>query len=326
MGALRLRYVAGVVVIALGFAAPSSAESESGVGNPRVWAQLFEPQTRAVEPKEVVYLSFAEALQAEQQQTSPSADQQQTQTQAQKEAEKPPEPQHTGLSALVRTTGGDFAAFTKRRSTWVILAIGGGAALLTHPVDDNVNARIVGSRAVGRFFAPGKVIGSAYVQMGASVGLYALGRYVLPHAEGEPKTNKISHLGYDLLRAQIVSQAFVQGVKIAVRRDRPTGECCSFPSGHAASAFAAASVLERHFGYRAAWPTLLVASYIGTSRLHDNVHFLSDVLFGSALGMATGWTVVGRHGRSEYALMPVPVRGGFELAFTRVGPRSRPSS
>jgi len=103
-----------------------------------------------------------------------------------------------------------------------------------------------------------------------------------------------------------------------VRRDRPTGECCSFPSGHAATAFAAASVLERHLGYRAAWPTLLIATYVGVSRLHDNRHFLSDVVFGSSIGMATGWTVVGRHGRNEYALVPVPVRGGMAVALTRL--------
>ena len=89
--------------------------------------------------------------------------------------------------------------------------------------------------------------------------------------------------------------------------------------------FRSASVLERHLGYREAWPTLLLASYVATSRLHDNVHFLSDVLFGSAIGMATGWTVVGRHGRNEYSLMPVPVRGGVALAFTRFGGSSNKS-
>ena len=86
---------------------------------------------------------------------------------------------------------------------------------------------------------------------------------------------------------------------------------------------AAASVLERHLGYRAAWPTLAIATYVGVSRLHDNRHFLSDVLFGSAIGMATGWTVVGRHGRNEYALVPLPVPGGMGVALTRVGPKSR---
>jgi membrane-associated phospholipid phosphatase len=134
----------------------------------------------------------------------------------------------------------------------------------------------------------------------------------------------MSHLGYDLLRAQILSQAFIHSIKFAVRRDRPTGECCSFPSGHAATAFATAAVLERHLGYRAAWPTLVIASYVAVSRLHDNRHFLSDILFGSSIGMATGWTIVGRHGRDEYALVPMPVRGGMGIALTRVSRDPRP--
>jgi membrane-associated phospholipid phosphatase len=57
--------------------------------------------------------------------------------------------------------------------------------------------------------------------------------------------------------------------------------------------------------------------------LHDNVHFLSDVLMGSAIGTATGWTVVGRHGRDSYAFVPVPVRGGFAFQLTRVESRNK---
>jgi membrane-associated phospholipid phosphatase len=106
------------------------------------------------------------------------------------------------------------------------------------------------------------------------------------------------------------------GLKYAVRRDRPTGECCAFPSGHASVTFATATVLERHLGYRASWPMFAIAGYVSVSRLTDNRHFLSDVLFGSALGMATGWTVVGRHGRENFSLYPVPVRGGVVLAGT----------
>lgn len=228
-----------------------------------------------------------------------------------------PEPTRTGFKALVFETGSDFNAFPRRRSTWVILAIGGAAAAIARPVDDQVNARLAGSAAVGRFFAPGKYIGSAYVQVGAATGLYLVGRYVLPHVEGEPRTNKVSHLGFDLIRALIVSQTLTQGIKQTVRRDRPTGECCAFPSGHSSAVFATASVLERHIGYRGAWPTFAVAAYVAASRLHDNRHFLSDVLFGGALGIASGWTVVGRHGRANYALMPVPVRGGVMVSLMR---------
>ena len=232
------------------------------------------------------------------------------------QAAKPPEPEHTGFKALVVETGRDFKAFPQRRSTWVILAIGGAAAAIAHPYDDNVNKRLTGSDAVANFFAPGKYIGSFYVQAGTAVGLYAIGRYAMPHKAGEPKTNKVSHLGFDLVRALTVSQVLTQVVKNTVRRDRPTGECCAFPSGHASAAFATASVLERHLGYRAAVPTFAIAAYVAASRLHDNRHFLSDVMFGGAVGVASGWTVVGRHGRSKYALMPMPVRGGFGVIVT----------
>jgi membrane-associated phospholipid phosphatase len=238
---------------------------------------------------------------------------------AQQPVATPPEPEHTGFAALVYTTAADFKAFPRRSSTWVILAIGGTAAAIAHPFDDSVNGHIVGSRPGGRAFAPGKWIGSTYVQTGAAVGLYAIGRYVLPHSEGKPRTNKISHLGFDLLRANIVAQALTHGIKQTVRRDRPTGECCAFPSGHAATTFATASVIERHLGYRGALPTYLIAAYVGASRLHDNRHFLSDVLFGAAIGVTSGWTVVGRHGRSNYSLMPVPTPGGVMIMLWRNG-------
>jgi len=233
------------------------------------------------------------------------------------QAEKPPQPAHTGLKALAIETGKDFYEFPQRQSTWVLLALGGAGAALAYPYDDQVNAKLAGSDAAARFFAPGKYIGSGYVQAGTAIGLYAIGRFVLPHVEGEPRTNKVSHLGFDLIRTLIVSQTVTHGIKLTVRRDRPTGECCSFPSGHSSAAFATASVLERHLGYRGAWPTYVLASYVAASRLHDNRHFLSDVIFGSAIGIASGWTVVGRHGRSSYALVPVPVNGGMMVSLTK---------
>ena len=228
----------------------------------------------------------------------------------------PAEPAHTGFKALVFETASDFNAFPRRTSTWVILAIGAGGAAIAHPFDDEVTQALVDSDAAGKFFVAGKWIGSAYVQAGTAIGLYVIGRYVMHHAEGEPKTNKVSHLGFDLLRALAVSQALTQGIKIVAQRDRPTGECCSFPSGHASASFATASVFERHLGYRGAWPTYAIAGYVAMSRLHDNRHFLSDVIFGGALGIASGWTVVGRHGRSNFTMMPAAVPGGFMVSFS----------
>ena len=228
-------------------------------------------------------------------------------------APTPAEPEHTGLGALIRSTGSDFAAFPKRKSTWVILGIGGIAAGIAHPLDDGINEKLHDEDGLRRALKPGKYLGYGFVQGGAAIGLYVIGRYAMKPDEGH-RTNKVSHLGFDLLRAQLVNGAFTYGIKVVARRQRPTEECCSFPSGHASVTFATASVLERHFGYRGSWPMFAIAGYVSASRITDNRHFLGDVLFGSALGIATGWTVVGRHGRDSFTLFPAPVKGGVALA------------
>src|SRR6185437_8908266 len=106
----------------------------------------------------------------------------------------------------------------------------------------------------------------------------------------------VEHLGMDEIEAALLSEGIVEGLKVVVRRDRPTplagqtttGSGFSFPSGHATLTFAAATVLQQHLGYRFAIPTYLMASYVAISRLHDNVHFASDVAFGAGLGIMIG--------------------------------------
>ena len=238
-----------------------------------------------------------------------------------KEAAPPPPHLSTSWVSLIKDSGSDFAAFPRRPSTWVLIGAGAAAALATHPADSYVETHIVGNKTADRAFTLGKWVGGAEVQIGAAAGLWAIGRYVVAPAAEAPRTNKYSEVGFDLIRAQILSQAIVGGMKYSFRRDRPTGECCAFPSGHATTAFAAAAVLERHFGYRASWPALAIATYVGASRLVDNRHFLSDVAFGAFLGTASGWTVVGTRGRNRHpslAFQPVPVPGGMMLAVTRV--------
>jgi hypothetical protein len=239
-----------------------------------------------------------------------------------------PLPTSTGWGSLFKDTLQDFKAFPKRKSTWTLLGIGAGGALIAHGAagDGYVERHIVGNSKADNFFMLGKWVGNTGVQVGTAAALYGVGRYVVPQTTDESRTNKFSHLGFDLIRAQLLAGGLVHGMKQVAQRDRPTGECCSFPSGHAASAFAAAAVLERHLGYRLSWPALVGATYVGMSRMVDNRHFLSDVIMGAAIGEATGWTIVGRHGRSSYAVQPVPIRGGIMLTLTKVEPEeSHPS-
>jgi len=236
-----------------------------------------------------------------------------------------PTPQHTGLSTLFRDTVLDYATFPRRQSTWWILGVGGALAASLRPFDDDVNAHLVSSGAADKIWKPGHIIGGPVMYI-APPALYLYGRYILPKFDDDATTtNKWSHLGLDLVRAELLEEGLVQAIKVSVNRTRPNGQPYSFPSGHAAATFAFASVIERHLGARLALPTILIATYVGTSRLHDNVHFLSDVAFGAALGTAAGWTVVGRHGRTNYSLMPTPIPGGMALMLSRT-PRSDPAN
>jgi membrane-associated phospholipid phosphatase len=57
----------------------------------------------------------------------------------------------------------------------------------------------------------------------------------------------------------------------------------SFPSGHAASAFAFAYAIGRHFPLMAV-PLRLLAGAVAYSRVHTGVHYPADVIVGSTVG------------------------------------------
>jgi membrane-associated phospholipid phosphatase len=62
-----------------------------------------------------------------------------------------------------------------------------------------------------------------------------------------------------------------------------------FPSGHAISAFAVATIIARRYGGRHRWVPFLAygaAATIGFSRISTQAHFPSDVFLGAALGYA----------------------------------------
>jgi undecaprenyl-diphosphatase len=62
----------------------------------------------------------------------------------------------------------------------------------------------------------------------------------------------------------------------------------SFPSGHTAASFAAATALS--MAYPSARPLLfLTATAVGLSRVHLGHHFPSDALAGGLLGTGVGW-------------------------------------
>jgi undecaprenyl-diphosphatase len=69
---------------------------------------------------------------------------------------------------------------------------------------------------------------------------------------------------------------------------RPTSP--SFPSGHAASAFAFASTMGEKVPVT--WlPLHVAASGVASARVHTGVHYPSDVVSGAMVGAMCGWMV-----------------------------------
>jgi PAP2 superfamily protein len=217
----------------------------------------------------------------------------------------PESSQRNFVSSLVHNLGDDLKHIPRRNSLYW-LAGGTAGALAIHPLDDSINERLVGSDVADALFKPGKVIGSSPFILGVAGITYLVGR---THDQSKAK-----HLGMDLMESTILAEGMTQGIKVIVRRDRPvhpdgtSNPGYSFPSGHATITFAAATVLQQHLGWRAAVPTYLVATYVAMSRLHDNRHFASDVVFGATDGIIIGRSVTW-HGRNFYA-MPTIVPGG----------------
>lgn len=81
----------------------------------------------------------------------------------------------------------------------------------------------------------------------------------------------------------------------------------SFPSGHAASAFAAAGVVAV-LHPRLRIPALALAALVGLSRVYLGVHYPLDVLGGAALGLAVAGVVlvVARRAGLTAGLPPPP--------------------
>lgn len=84
--------------------------------------------------------------------------------------------------------------------------------------------------------------------------------------------------------------AATQGLKAAITEARPDGTENTFPSGHTATAFFGATVLAHE--YRNTHPEFVIAGYTlatatGALRIANNKHWVTDVLMGSAIGIAS---------------------------------------
>lgn len=150
-----------------------------------------------------------------------------------------------------------------------------------------------------------RIVGQEWFLAAGAAGTYAYGRLA--------SKSQLAQVGVDLMEAEIVAGITTHVLKYATQRPRPDGEEFSFPSGHAAGTFAVATVLQRHYGLKAAIPAYTVATLISTARLQANSHYPTDIIMGSAFGILAGRSATMKLASQRVHLAPAAVPGGFMI-------------
>ncbi len=206
---------------------------------------------------------------------------------------------------------------------------GGAIGLLAaaHHYDGQVRTHFIaeGTQAKG---GSTKDLQDAIPSVAAVVGTWAYAN-LIDSSDGHREA-------YEMVEAAGLSLTSAYALKFASGRERPdqtsdpdkwrTSGGSSFPSTHAAAAFAIGAVLaesgnddyrwmRRFLGYGA------VAGYTAYERLKHNAHWLSDDVAGAEIGGATAHFVMERENerreaRKNYTVSLVPLEGGAMLTYS----------
>ena len=116
--------------------------------------------------------------------------------------------------------------------------------------------------------------------------------------------------GILILKAEAINAVVVFGLKNLTAQERPDGSnSLSFPSGHTAHAFLAASIIDSELRHRSPWfgiGAYTIATSVGALRMLNNKHWQSDVFAGAGIGILS----------SHLAYLSHRNRWGHKPAFT----------
>ena len=199
---------------------------------------------------------------------------------------------------LIRDVAHDYKNFLSVE-TVLWLGAGGGAAAAVHPADESISDW---ASRENLDLPGGNLYGSQLFQVPVAIVWWMIG--------SAADSDRNAAAGRDLLRAQLQAVSWTYAIKFATNRTRPNGDPHSFPSGHASTSFTTAMVLQEHFGWKAGLPAFAAATYTAFTRVAANQHWASDVVFGAAVGLASGRTATIHLRETKVSLAPLAVPGG----------------
>lgn len=197
------------------------------------------------------------------------------------------------------------------RRHWLYTGIG---VAIAFPVDQSIKSYAVEN---GLMPEPMARFGDYW---GGGLGAVVIlpGVYLADQIQGFAGQKARHRLGFtfsSLLSVSIVTYI----LKPSIGRERPNGRSnLSFPSGHTSFTFGIAEVIRTLYGNRAGILFYLMALNTGISRIHDNKHYLSDVIAGAGLGIGIvrGFQLAESKTENSTAIRLLPARGGVRLELT----------
>jgi len=193
------------------------------------------------------------------------------------------------------------------KSDWTTAAFVAGVTGTFFVLDDEIKDEVQGSRSsttddISDIFEP---FGNGAYAIPVLAGLYLYGRF------GE--NDKMERTALLATESFLVSGLFSTVLKVSMGRHRPSkGNSAdtfdgpstsnkSFPSGHTTSVFAIATIVANEYEDVPLIAPLSygIATMTAFSRLNDNKHWASDVVFGAALGYFTSKTILRLHSNKK---------------------------
>ncbi|RAW02059.1 phosphatase PAP2 family protein [Pseudochryseolinea flava] len=160
-----------------------------------------------------------------------------------------------------------------------VLFMAAGLSTLGDDNDDNYEIREERNRHLPNF----RYRADDYLQHSPIIVVYGLNWL------GVKGKNDFANRTALLIKSEMLVGMLTFSLKRITEVPRPdTKELTSFPSGHTAQAFAAATFMAKEYGHKSIWYSIgayTVATGVGAMRVMNNRHWVSDVLMGAGIGI-----------------------------------------